>query len=276
MRTPQAHTDHDLTALRETAATIAREAGTLIHDLRNTGVRVDNTKSSTVDIVTTADHAAEALIVERLIAARPDDGIVAEEGHSRESRSGITWVIDPIDGTVNYFYDLPAFCVSIAATVESADAYADGRLAVAAAVYNPRTDELFTAALGEGATRNSEPVTVAVAPPLAESLVATGFGYTRERRLAQHAMLGRVIGEVRDIRRYGSAAYDLCMVASGRINAYFEWGIQPWDWAAGALIATEAGAITRGFTEHSPAGQEMFIAGPAELVEEIQLLLAKR
>lgn len=262
-----------LTLLRSTAEEVVREAGTLIHHRRASGVRVDDTKSSVNDIVTPADREAEALIVDLLTARRPSDGIVAEEGHARTPSSGITWVIDPIDGTVNYLYNLPAFCVSIAATVEDPDRYADGRRAVAAAVFNPRTNEMFVAAERLGATRNGEPIRASVDVPLGQSLVATGFGYTRERRLAQHELLGRVIGEVRDIRRFGSAAYDLCLVAAGRVDAYFEVGIQPWDWAAGALVATEAGAVTLGPSEHVPPGSDFFIAGSPGLAHQLRDLL---
>lgn len=262
-----------LSSLRQIAAEIACEAGTLIHDMRMAGAEVDATKSSVTDIVTPADHRAEELIVERLRALRPDDGIFAEEGHSAETQTGITWVIDPIDGTVNYLYNLPSFCVSIAATIEDPRSYADGRRAVAAAVYAPRSDELFEAACEQGATRNGQPIHALPPKPLSQSLIATGFGYTRERRLEQHELLGRIIGKVRDIRRLGSAAYDLCLLASGRIDGYFEKGIQPWDWAAAALIATEAGAVTLGLDEHSPAGEKMFIAGAPQTALALQRLI---
>src|SRR5690625_2458195 len=167
-------------SLQSIAVDVAREAGQRILTLREEGVRIDQTKSSVNDIVTPADHEAERLIVERLQDLRPEDGIVAEEGHARTTSTGITWVIDPIDGTVNYLYNLPAFCVSLAATVDDPNSYADGRRAVAAAVYNPRTGEMFTAAKGMGATRNDEPVRINSGRPLEQSLVATGFGYTKE------------------------------------------------------------------------------------------------
>lgn len=259
--------------LSKIAAEIAVKVGEEIRHLRATGVTVASTKSSQTDIVTESDSAAEKLIVKMLNRQRPNDGVFGEEGSRTTGTTGITWVIDPIDGTVNYLYDLPAYCVSIAACVPDDRAYGDGRKAVAAAVFNPKTDELFTAFEGGGASRNGTPITVNNDKQLSSALLATGFGYTKERRLEQHALLGRVIGEVRDIRRIGTAAYDLCLLASGGIDAYFEKGIQPWDWAAGALIATEAGAVTVGFDNDSPAGEEMFIAAPQHLAEELQSLL---
>src|SRR5690606_10292682 len=175
-----------------------------------------------VDIVTASDTAAEALIVASLRQARPDDGILGEEGHAIDGTSGITWVIDPIDGTVNYLYGIPAYCVSVAATIEDASAYGDGRRPIATAVFNPVTNEMFTAAQGLGATLNDAPISVGNRTELATSLIATGFGYTVERRSMQARVLQRIITEVRDIRRIGSAAYDLCLVASGRLDGYFE------------------------------------------------------
>lgn len=265
-----------LTDLRTLAEEVARHAGAEIVRLRAAGVNVAETKSSSVDIVTAADRAAETLIVEALQRVRPTDGILGEEGHSFDGSSGITWVIDPIDGTVNYLYGLPAYCVSIAATVPDALGYADGRRPVAAAVFNPVTNEMFTAAETLGATLNGSTIQVGAREDLASSLVATGFGYTAERRGMQGEVLQRIITKVRDIRRMGSAAYDLCSVAAGRLDAYYEIGIHPWDWAGGALIATEAGAITSGSRPTSPAGQDMFIAGNAKLVAGLQELLNAR
>lgn len=261
--------------LRSLAAHIATSVGDEVLDLRRGGASVADTKSSETDVVTEADREAEERIVQAITAERPLDGIFAEEGHARASETGITWVIDPIDGTVNYLYDLPAYCVSIAATVEDSDAYADGRRSVAAAVYNPRTGELFSAAEGFGATRNGETIQVSAPATLAECLVATGFGYTRERRLEQARILTSIIPHIRDIRRFGSAAYDLCMLASGTLDAYYEIGIQPWDWAAAALIATEAGAVTLGQPGKLP-GSQLFVAAPAHIATEIQTITSKQ
>ena len=265
-----------LAELRQLAEQVARRAGAEIIHLRAGGVNVEQTKSSAVDIVTAADRTAEALIVDAIHRSRPDDGILGEEGHAHDGTSGITWVIDPIDGTVNYLYGLPAYCVSVAATVADPLGYADGRRPVAAAVVNPVTNEMFTAAETQGATLNGVPIHVGTRSELATSLVATGFGYTEERRAMQGEILQRIITKVRDIRRIGSAAYDLCSLAAGRLDAYYEIGIQPWDWAGGALIATEAGAITSGSEPTTAAGSEMFIAGNPQLVAQLQGLLSPR
>lgn len=259
--------------LVDLATDISREAGEEILALRSAGVTVAGSKSSAVDVVTEADRSAEEMIVAAIAAARPGDGIFAEEGNTAESTTGITWVIDPIDGTVNYVYGIPAFCVSIAATVADPQAYGDGRRAIAAAVFNPSTNEMFSAAEGFGAHLNGEPIHPSHETQLEQSLIATGFGYTRERRALQGRILSVLIPHFRDIRRIGSAAYDLCMVACGRIEAYYEIGIQPWDWAGGALVATEAGAITLGAHADQPAGTPLFIAGPPELATQLQTLL---
>lgn len=256
------------------ATSIAKEVGTEIYRLRTAGVQVSDTKSSLNDIVTEADKIAERMIVERITQARPDDAIYGEEGTRQSGTSGITWVIDPIDGTVNYLYDLAAYCVSIAACVEDETAFEDGRRAVAAAVYNPKTGELFYATEGAGAFLNDERIFVSKDTPLNQALVATGFGYTAERRLEQIKLLSGVIAEIRDIRRIGTAAYDLCLLAAGRIDAYFEKGIKPWDWAAGALIAREAGAVLLGKTATELPGETMFIAGKELLALNLQELLA--
>ncbi|MGO3833980.1 MAG: inositol monophosphatase family protein [Microbacteriaceae bacterium] len=263
-----------LTSLTDIAEAAAREAAAEIMRLKAEGVGVADTKSSSVDIVTEADRLAEQMIVDAIRRERPNDGVFAEEGHAHESTTGITWVIDPIDGTVNYLYGIGAFCVSIAATVADEYAYEDGRRAVAAVVFNPTTGEMFRASEGGGATLNGQAIGVSKPETLAASLIATGFGYTSERRTMQAAALSALIAHVRDIRRIGSAAYDLCLVAKGSLDGYYEIGIQPWDWAAAALVATEAGALTRGITPQTPAGTTLFIAGAPETVERLQGKLA--
>lgn len=260
----------DLAAL---AAKIATKVGHKIHSMRSSGVQVAETKSSLTDVVTEADQLAETMVVEMLKRTRPEDAILGEEGTSHSGTTGITWIIDPIDGTVNYLYDLPAYCVSIAACVADSTAFADGQRAIAAAVYNPQTDELFVSAQGQGATRNGTQIHVNSAVSLDTSLVATGFGYTAERRSEQAAILTRVLPKIRDIRRIGTAAYDLCLLASGRVDAYYERGIQPWDYAAGALIATEAGATVLGRNEGAPAGEPLFVAAHAEIVRQLRDLI---
>lgn len=259
-----------LAELARIAADIARVAGTKIQELRAEGVTVAASKSSITDVVTAADRAAEELVVAALRAARPDDAILGEEGAGIAGTSGITWVIDPIDGTVNYLYDLPMYAVSIAATVADPSAMADGRRAVAGAVYAPRLDELYEAWESGGARLDGVPIRTSGKTELATSLVATGFGYTVERRIEQAEMVSRLVPRARDIRRMGSAAYDLCALAAGRLDAYFERGLQPWDYAAGALIAREAGAALLGRDDATPPGEPlMFVADPA-LVHELR------
>ena len=220
--------------LLDLAREVADEAADLVRSLRRQGVVVSATKSSQVDIVTEADKAAEALIFERLMAARPGDGFLGEEGASSTSTSGITWVVDPIDGTVNFLYGIGHYAISIAAR--------DRAQVVAGVVLNLGTGECFAAALGAGATCDGRPLRVREVVPMSERLVLTGFSYVTEVRGLQGAAVGALLGEVRDIRRLGSAALDLCAIADGRADAYVEEGPKPWDMAAGGLVATEAGA----------------------------------
>ncbi len=255
------------------AVDVAREAAELVAAGRvSAGDHVD-VKSSPVDVVTAVDRASEELVSTRLLAARPDDGLLGEEGADRAGTSGVRWVVDPIDGTVNFLYDLPAYAVSIAAEV-------NGEVH-AGVVLNVATGELFTATAGGGAHLSSAagtpPVRLAGSSPvsLEQTLVATGFGYRAEQRLAQGAVVARLLPRVRDIRRYGSSALDLCAVAAGRVDAYYELDLEPWDHAAGALIAAEAGVAVTGlagrpFAEPMAVAVAPSIAGPLlELLEEL-------
>lgn len=267
----------DLARLRTFAGALARDVGTHVRELRETGAAVAETKSSRTDVVTAADHEAEQLIVAALRAERPADGILGEEGASTQGETGITWVVDPIDGTVNYLYGLPGYAVSIAATITGGGpgTMADGRRTVAAAVYVPSSDELFTAQDGGGATLNGRPIRVSQASELSLALVATGFGYTAQRRTEQAEVVRQLIPRVRDIRRLGAAATDLCHLAAGRLDAYYERGLQPWDYAAGALIAREAGAVLLGRTHDAVAGEPLLIAGPPALAAQLQLAVGQ-
>ncbi len=251
--------DADAGELGALAARLAGDAGRLALDARRAlggGSQVAHqTKSSATDPVTEFDRAAEALIVGELRRLRPDDGIVGEEGASREGTTGIDWHIDPIDGTVNFVYDLPAWSVSVAAVD------ADGSLA--GAVYAPALGELFAATRGGGATRNDEPIVCSTVETLDVALVATGFSYQIDIRKRQAALVAKLLGEVRDIRRLGSAALDLSMVACGRVDAYFEEQLNSWDLAAGALIAAEAGATVSGIEGVTPIGGAVVAAPPA-------------
>ncbi|QIK62492.1 inositol monophosphatase [Leucobacter viscericola] len=268
-----ATTHADPKELATIASRIARTAGKRILELRSAGVTVAATKSSIVDMVTEADRECERLVVAALREARPDDSIVGEEGAAIEGSSGITWVIDPIDGTTNYLYDLPVYSVSIAATVPDTTAFADGRRAIAGAVYNPCNDELFEAHEGGGARLNGAPIRISEKRELATALIGTGFGYTVERKREQLEMLGRILPLIRDIRRLGSAAYDLCLVAAGRLDAFFEKGLQPWDYAAAALIAREAGATILGRDDATPPGEPLIFVADPHLASELRAVV---
>lgn len=188
-------------------------------------------------MVSDADRDAEAAIGGLLAAERPDDGLLAEEGSHADAASGRRWVVDPLDGTTNYLYRFPGWVVSVA--LEDAAGPAVG------VVHDPLHGETFAAVRGEGATLDGAPIAVSGAETLATALVGTGFGYDADRRAAQGEVLLRVLPRVRDVRRAGAAALDLCMVACGRLDGYYERGLKPWDWAAGSLIASEAGATVR-------------------------------
>ena len=241
---------------------IAQKAGELLMSRPETFNL--NEKSSARDFATQMDHASEKLIVSEILARRPDDGIIGEEGAARPSMSGITWVIDPIDGTVNYFYNLPGWNISIAAK--------DDQGVLLGVVYAPTLNSLWRATRGGGAFLNDRAISVTDSQELSESLLATGFSYQPDERVRQGEKIASLIPRVRDIRRNGAAAVDLCHVASGAVDGYFESGLKEWDLAAGGLIAHEAGALVTG-RNGGPAGEEMVIAaGPALhrlLIDEI-------
>jgi len=197
------------------------------------------TKSTATDPVSEADTAAEALLVETLTTSRPDDGLLGEEGADRVGTTGLRWVLDPLDGTVNYLYGLPGWSVSVACETWEQG----GWHGLVGAVHDPLRGETFRAARGRGAFLGEVRLAVNDPVPLDRALVATGFGYAAATRRRQAQVAARVLGEVRDLRRIGSAALDLCMVASGRVDAYYEDSSSRWDWAAGALIVAEAGGV---------------------------------
>jgi len=250
--------------LFELARNAALEAGALLRSCAGDVRELVETKSSPTDMVTEVDRASEALIVQRILAARPDDGILGEEGAARDGSSGVRWVIDPLDGTTNYLYGLPAYAVSIAAEQNGT--------VIAGVVYDAAHDDLYAAARHEGATRNARPIAVSSANRLPLALAGTGFGYSPARRTKQAALLQQVIADVRDIRRAGSAALDLCSVACGRLDAYFEWGLQPWDMAAGRLIIEEAGGRTEVLGTFD--GAPLLIASNAALFNDYRALIA--
>lgn len=258
----------DTAELLRIAQHAARSAADLLQERRPPGVlEITATKSSATDIVTEMDQAAEQLIVEQIRAARPGDGFLGEEGAADEGSSGVTWVIDPIDGTVNYLYGIPAHAVSIGVRI--------GPDVVAGVVCNPATGEMWTARRGFGAELDGRPIRVNPVSELAMALVATGFGYQASRRARQAEILRAVLPLVRDIRRFGAASLDLCAVACGRVDAYYERGLKPWDLAAGGLIATEAGARVEGLGGR-PAGEDLVIAAPPGIFGRLEALLGEQ
>jgi myo-inositol-1(or 4)-monophosphatase len=256
--------------LLDIARTIALEAGELAARRRREGVSVAASKSSSVDIVTEADRETEALIRGRLAELRPGDGFFGEESGAEAGSSGLTWVVDPIDGTVNFLYGIPHYAISIAVVEGEPDPLT--WTALAGAVHNPATGELFTATRGGGAYLGEH--RLAVNPPveLAQALVGTGFAYDSGMRGRQGAIVAALLPKVRDIRRMGTASLDLCGVAAGRLDAYFERTLSPWDHAAGALIAREAGATVKGRGAEPPS-REFILAAHPEVAVALEPLL---
>jgi myo-inositol-1(or 4)-monophosphatase len=249
---PEAPSSEELLALATSLAT--RASALMLEALRSRQYLTD-TKSTPTDMVTEVDRAAESLVVEGIRTARPHDTIVGEEGADVVGTSGVRWVVDPIDGTTNFVYGHPGFAVSIAAEFNG--------VTTVGVVEVPLLHEVFTAVLGRGAHRNGEPIGVGVVDQLDHALVATGFAYDADRRALQSAVLTRVLPKLRDIRRMGAASVDLCSVACGRVDAYYERGLQPWDFAAGALVAREAGAVVGDLDGGGPSTEFVLAANPA-------------
>ncbi|WP_432537978.1 inositol monophosphatase family protein [Kineococcus arenarius] len=271
----------EVAALRRVAVEAAAAAGELVRTGRPDRVEVAATKSTPTDVVTAMDTASERLLREVLRRARPQDGFLGEEGGHHPGTSGLTWVVDPVDGTVNYLYGLRAYAVSVACVVDP------GRgvqrpdpstwTVLAGCVHDPTAGEVWSAALGQGASlRDGERERVLRVPgevALDRALVGTGFGYDPVRRAEQAAVLARLLPRVRDVRRIGSAALDLCWVGAGRLDAYYERGLKPWDMAAGGLVASEAGAAVTGF-DGGPAGADGVLAAPGALHTALRAELA--
>ena len=259
--------EQDVDGLRDLAERLAREAGALVHGGRPERVRVAATKSSPQDVVTAMDVASEDLLRRRLAELRPQDAVLGEESRALSGSSGLTWVFNPTDGTVNYLYVIDQYAVSVAVVQGPPDPAA--WTVVAGCVHSPAVGVTYTAARGRGAHRDGVPLRVNPDAPLELSLVGTGFGYAAARRAAQGTVVAALLPRVRDVRRIGSAALDLCRVASGELDLYYERGLNPWDLAAGQLVATEAGALVTGLRGARP-GAAMTVAGPpaghAELV----------
>jgi myo-inositol-1(or 4)-monophosphatase len=218
--------------LLELAEQIAKKAGELLMS-RPTNFELDQ-KSGVLDFATQMDHESEKLIVSEILAARPDDSIIGEEGANRKGSSGYTWVIDPIDGTVNYLYGIPGWCISIA--IKDEVGYLVG------VVHVPSFAMTWSARRGGGASCNGKPLRCNEPVELNRALIATGFAYDIERRKPQAKFIAELLPQIRDVRRMGACAVDICMVASGSVDAHFEAGVNEWDYAAAGLIASEAGA----------------------------------
>lgn len=242
------------TALRAIAEQLARQAGDMALAGRKRGAVSAETKSSPTDMVTQFDRASEEMIITGLQELRPLDAIIGEEGASKTGTSGITWHIDPIDGTSNFYFDLPMWAVSIGA--------ADAHGPLVGAVYAPALGEMFTAARGQGATCNGAPITCRENTVLSDALVCTGYSYRIHERLQHAQRVAHMMTEIRDIRRLGAAAIDLCFVASGRYDAYFEEHLHSWDLVAGQIIATEAGAAVTDFAGGVVTPRQVLAASP--------------
>ncbi|GAA3188475.1 inositol monophosphatase family protein [Dactylosporangium siamense] len=246
--------EHELLGL---AVSIAREAAALARAMRAAGVDPVATKSTLTDVVTAADRAVERQVREAIRAARPGDAVLGEEfGTEAGGGHEVRWILDPIDGTVNYLYDLPQYAVSLAAEVDGA--------VVAGVVINAATGKEWTAVRGGGAFADGRRLSGSGQTDLRQALVGTGFGYAADRRLHQATVLAGLIGEIRDVRRLGAAAIDLCLAAEGSLDAYYEKGLNAWDHAAGGLVAVEAGLLVTGLSGAAP-GQDMVVAAPPAL-----------
>ncbi|UIJ58111.1 inositol monophosphatase [Amycolatopsis acidiphila] len=257
------------TQLQAIAVRVAEEAADLVRQAREamlTGepVQVD-TKSTETDVVTAVDRASERLIRRRLAELRPGDGVLGEEEGGPAGGDGVTWVVDPIDGTVNFLYGLPGFAVSVAAQVDGAS--------VAGAVVEPASGRCWTAVRGQGAWLDGRRLHVSAPPRLDLTLVGTGFSYDPARRARQAKVVAELVPRVRDIRRAGAASLDLCAVAAGWLDAYAEHGLHRWDWAAGALIAAEAGALVTLPGEDPELGEDVTFAAAPSIAEPLRALL---
>jgi len=258
--------------LVDVATSVATEAADFIRTKRLDHVSVANTKSSSSDVVTEVDKAAEKLVFELLKKHRPQDGFLGEEGHVGDSQSGVTWVVDPIDGTTNFVYNIPHYAVSIAA-VEGPPTPEEWTL-LAGCVVNPSTGDVYSAGTGMGAFRGDTPLHVPPPVDLQEALVLTGFAYGAHFRKHQAQLFVDLLPRVRDIRRMGTASLDLVMVASGQGDVYFERTTSPWDFAGGAVIVQEAGGVVTGFHGHAP-GREAVFAGHPEMVSRLHDLVVE-
>ena len=253
-----------MTGLREIAEAVAREAGRQLRDAFAGPLVNVTAKSSPTDLVSEADHAAERLIRERLSSARPGDGFLGEEGGDDQGTTGVRWVVDPLDGTINFLFGIPQWAVSIACED------ADGTLA--GVIYDPMRDELWSALRDGPPLLDGREITASTRDDLATAMVATGFGYDADVRRVQAEAAARLLPRVRDIRRFGSAALDLAWTAAGRYDAFYERGLNHWDRAAGELLCIRAGLAVRELEPSAPAAGGVLVAPPA-LIDELELLV---
>ena len=224
-------------------------------------------KTSSTDMVTDADRASERAVLAVLAAARPDDAILGEESGAHDGASGIRWIVDPLDGTTNFLYGIPQWCVSVAVEDDAGP--------LAGCVLSPTTNECFAASRGGGAERNGEPIRVREQTSLADALLATGFSYLADEREAAARLLDHLLPRVRDIRRPGSAALDLAWVAAGRLDGYFEAPVFPWDGAAGRLLVTEAGGVVSAMPPIGSSGQPGLVAAGPQIHDALAALVAE-
>jgi fructose-1,6-bisphosphatase/inositol monophosphatase family enzyme len=254
-----------MSELLDLATEAARSAGNLLLERFVRPARGVDTKTSPTDPVSDADRASEELILGLISKSRPADGIVGEEGGGRTGSSGVEWVVDPLDGTVNFLYGIPVWAVSIAAR--------DERGTFLGVVFDPNRDEMFTAELGGGSRMNGEPIRVGDETDLAKALIGTGFAYQAEARAVQARVVERLLPRVRDIRRAGSAASDLATVACGRFDGFFEAHLEEWDRAAGVLLVREAGGVVADIPPPIPTISGGVVAANATLFDELRRLV---
>ena len=257
-------TDLSASAALALATEAAREAGALLLELRRSPATGIRSKSSATDLVSEADERAERAIVATIRKRRPADALVAEEGSSARGSSGVSWYVDPLDGTINYLYGIPHWSVSICC--------ADTAGPLAGVVFDPLRDELFSAGRGAGARLGDRRLAVTDKGALATALIATGFGYDAAQRTTQGRLLESVLGAVRDVRRAGAASLDLAFVAAGRLDGYFESVDKPWDWMAGAMLVREAGGRVTELDPADPAFPRIIASGPGIHYDLVTLL----
>ena len=260
-----------VTELRDIALAAAHSAGDLVRDLRRTSVAVAATKSSLTDIVTASDLASEAALRDFLLTARPQDGFVGEEGSDVAGTSGLTWVVDPIDGTVNYLYGRASYAVSVAVVLGDPRDPLEWE-PIAGVVHAPELGVTYGAGRGLGATRNGLALALGEGPELGNTLVSTGFSYSAAERARQGEVFARLIPQVRDVRRAGAGAIDVCDVAAGLLDAHYERGLKPWDIAAAVLVVTEASGVD-GYSVPNESGERVTLVTARTLLPTLTAAL---